>query len=97
MLKLPAEDGAYVYILRCCDQTLYTGWTINLKHRWEAHQSGKGAKYNKAHPPLACVYFELCEDRHAAMKREYEIKQLTRQEKETLIQAAKEYQKITMK
>lgn len=85
MLKLPETDGAYVYILRCCDQSLYTGWTTNLKQRWEAHKSGKGAKYTKAHPPLTCEYFEVCADRRAAMKREYEIKQLSRQEKEQLI------------
>ena len=89
MLNIPQEDGAYVYILRCCDQSLYTGWTTNLSRRWEAHKSGKGAKYTKAHPPLACVYYEVCPNRQSAMRREYEIKQLSHSDKEKLIKTMK--------
>jgi len=85
MLKLPHDKGAYVYILECSDHSYYTGWTTDLKARFLAHQQGKGAKYTKAHPPLACVYYESHPDRISAMKREYEIKQLSHQQKQSLI------------
>ena len=75
----------YVYILKCGDTSLYTGWTNNLEKRIIAHSSGKGAKYTKARLPVELVYYEEFEDKIAAMKREYEIKQLTRKEKLELI------------
>ena len=80
----------YVYILRCSDESLYTGWTNSLDKRIKAHNSGKGAKYTKARLPVELVYFEEYEDKIDAMKREYEIKQLTRVKKLKLI---KEYNK----
>lgn len=85
MLSLPEEDGYYVYILRCNNDSLYTGWTTNLKKRYDAHIQGKGARYTKAHPPIACVYYESLMDKCSAMKREYEIKQRTKQQKELMI------------
>lgn len=75
----------YVYILRCRDNSLYTGWTNNLERRIKAHSSGKGAKYTKARLPIELVYFEEFEDKIEAMKREYAIKQLKRKEKLILI------------
>lgn len=84
MLELPQIQGFYVYILLCKGNTLYTGWTTDIKKRYEAHVLGKGAKYTKAHPPIACVYYECCDDKIQAMKREYEIKQFTRSQKEAL-------------
>jgi len=75
----------YVYILRCCDNTLYTGWTTSLEKRLKAHNSGKGAKYTKARLPVEIVYFEEFDNKIEAMKREYAIKQLSRQEKLKLI------------
>ncbi|CUO37446.1 GIY-YIG nuclease family protein [Clostridium disporicum] len=75
----------YVYILRCNDDSLYTGWTNNLEKRLKAHSSGKGAKYTKARLPVDIVYYEEFEDKIDAMKREYEIKQLKRKEKLELI------------
>lgn len=75
----------YVYILRCRDNSLYTGWTNNLERRVKAHSSGKGAKYTKARLPIELVYFEEFEDKIEAMKREYAIKQLKRKEKLILI------------
>lgn len=76
----------YVYILRCADDSLYTGWTNNLDRRIKMHANGKGAKYTKARLPVELVYFEEYKDKIEAMKREYAIKQLKRKEKLMLIQ-----------
>jgi len=75
----------YTYILRCKDNSLYTGWTNNLEKRIEAHNAGKGAKYTKARLPVELVYYEKFETKEEAMKREFAIKQLTKREKEKLI------------
>ncbi|MDU2491824.1 MAG: GIY-YIG nuclease family protein [Clostridium celatum] len=75
----------YVYILRCNDDSLYTGWTNNLDKRIKAHSNGKGAKYTKSRLPVELVYFEEYEDKIEAMRREYAIKQLKRKEKLMLI------------
>lgn len=75
----------YVYILKCGDNSLYTGWTNNLEKRFKNHCSGRGAKYTKGRGPLELVYYEEFEDKSLAMKREYEIKQLTRKQKDELI------------
>jgi putative endonuclease len=76
----------YVYILRCSDNTLYTGWTSDLKRRVKVHNSGKGAKYTRARLPVELIYFEEFTYKKDAMKREYAIKQLSRQEKLNLIE-----------
>lgn len=75
----------YVYIVECNDNTLYTGWTTDLQKRIAAHNHGKGAKYTKARRPVKLVYYEEYADKSLALKREYAIKQLTRKEKELLI------------
>ena len=74
-----------LYILRCGDGTLYTGITTDVEKRLEAHRSGKGAKYTRGRGPLELVYSEECGDHSAALKRELEIKALTREEKNKLI------------
>ena len=79
----------YVSILRCNDDSLYTGWTNNLEKRIKAHSDGKGAKYTRARVPVELVYFEVFEDKIEAMKREYAIKQLKRKEKLELIKNSK--------
>lgn len=79
----------YTYIIKCSDNTLYTGWTTNLNRRLLAHNQGKGAKYTRSRTPVTLVYFEEFADKQSAMRREYEIKQLPRREKEKLI-ASKE-------
>lgn len=71
----------YVYIIKCGDGTLYTGWTNNLERRFKAHCEGKGAKYTKGRGPLELVYYEIFNDKSTAMKREYEIKQLNKTKK----------------
>ena len=75
----------YVYILRCGDNTLYTGVTDDVPRRLAAHRSGRGAKYTRGRGPLELVYTEQVPDKSAALCREYQIKRLTRQEKEALI------------
>ena len=79
----------YVYIIKCGDGSLYTGWTNDLKRRFENHCQGKGAKYTRGRGPLELVYFETFEDKKEAMKREYAIKKLKRQEKDKLIEGFK--------
>lgn len=76
----------YIYIVECKDGTLYTGWTTDLERRIKAHNSGKGAKYTRSRLPVVLRYYESFETKQEAMRREYEIKQLTRKEKEKLIQ-----------
>ena len=75
----------YTYILKCKDDSLYTGLTNDLKKRITSHNAGKGAKYTKARRPVELVYYEEFQTREEAMKREYAIKQLSRKEKEALI------------
>ena len=75
----------YVYILRCRDNSLYTGYTDDVKRRESVHNTGKGAKYTKTRLPVRLVYFEQYEEKSQALKREYAIKQLTKQQKEALI------------
>lgn len=75
----------YVYILKCADDTLYTGWTNNLEKRIATHNKGKGAKYTRARLPVELVYSEEFEDKIEAQKREYAIKKLKRNEKLKLI------------
>jgi predicted GIY-YIG superfamily endonuclease len=75
----------YVYMLRCGDGTLYTGVTDNVERRLAAHRSGRGAKYTRGRGPLELVYQEQVPDKSAALRREYQIKRLPKQEKEGLI------------
>lgn len=78
----------YTYMLRCRDNSLYTGWTNNIEKRLEDHNSGKGAKYTKARRPVELVYYESYETKEEAMRREWQIKQLKKSEKEELIKKA---------
>ena len=75
----------YVYMLRCRDGSLYTGWTNDLEKRLKAHNSGVASKYTRARLPAELVYFEEWESKEAAMSREWHIKRLTREEKLKLI------------
>ncbi len=79
------EQIWYLYILRCKDGTLYTGITTDVEKRLEAHRAGRGAKYTRGRTPLELVYRENCGTHSQALKREVEIKKLTRQEKQNLI------------
>ena len=78
----------YVYMLRCRDGSLYTGWTNDLEKRLKAHNSGTASKYTRTRLPAELVYFEEWESKEAAMSREWHIKRLTREEKLKLIDSA---------
>ncbi|MEM2999159.1 MAG: GIY-YIG nuclease family protein [Candidatus Bathyarchaeia archaeon] len=75
----------YVYILLCEDGSFYTGYTKNIDMRIELHVRGKGARYTRIHKPERVVYVELFDSRAKAMRREREIKKMTRQQKLDLI------------
>ena len=76
----------YVYIVKCSDNSLYTGITVDLERRVEEHNtSNKGAKYTKSRRPVHLVYSETQHDRSSASKRESTIKKLSRSEKLILL------------
>ena len=75
----------YVYIVRCKDDTLYTGYTNDIQRRIEEHNNGTGAKYTRGRTPVKLEYFEQYENKGAALSREHEIKKLSRVKKADLI------------
>mgnify|MGYP001191688983 CR=1 FL=1 len=84
------EDHKHiVYILKCRDNSLYTGYTNDLKHRIHMHSIGKGAKYTRGRGPFQLVYTEKFATKEEAMRREYRIKQMPRFEKLKLITSHK--------
>lgn len=72
-------------MVECSDHTYYTGWTNDLEKRIRAHNAGRGAKYTKPRRPVRLVYFEVFGTKEEAMRREWEIKQMSRREKERLL------------
>lgn len=84
------EKQNVTYMLRCSDGTLYTGWTNNLDKRLREHNAGQGAKYTRGRRPVTLVYAEMWDTKQEAMRREVQIKKLTRKEKEKLVSS---YQK----
>lgn len=80
----------FVYIVECSDKTLYTGYTSNLTQRLEQHNSNKqGARYTRMRRPVKLVFYEISSSRNKAMKREKDIKKLSRVEKLNLIKMFK--------
>lgn len=77
----------WVYIVRCCDGSLYTGMTVDVEHRIAEHNAGTVAKYTRSRRPVEVVYREACPDVSAALKREAAIKRMTRAQKLELIRA----------
>lgn len=75
----------FVYILECSDKTLYTGYTVDIKRRLLEHNNSKGARYTRGRTPVKLVYLEEYENLSLALKREFEIKQKTKQQKIELI------------
>lgn len=75
----------FVYLLRCVDDSLYCGYTNNLTKRVETHNRGKGAKYTRRRTPVTLVYSEEFKTKSEALKREHQIKKLSRKEKLALI------------
>ena len=84
-------ESNYVYILRCGDGSLYTGWTNHLEERVAAHQAGRGAKYTRGRGPVELVYWERFTTREEAMRREYAIKRLSRADKLKLIEKGRAF------
>lgn len=76
----------FVYIVRCSDNSLYTGYTNNIEVRINKYNAGKGAKYTKTRRPVVLVYQEMYDTKSEALRREYEIKTFTRQRKLKLIE-----------
>lgn len=74
-----------VYIVRCADGTLYTGYAVDLEQRCAAHNAGRGARYTAGRRPVTVVYAETFESVSEALKREHAVKRLTRAQKEALI------------
>ena len=74
----------YTYMLQCKDGTYYIGYTNDLEKRVKAHNEGKGAKYTKGRGPVELVYYEEYEEKSQAMRREWEMKRLSRSQKEEL-------------
>lgn len=81
----PNKQKYKIYILECSDATLYTGIATDLEARLETHRSGKGSKYVRSRQPFKLRYLEYAPDRSIASQREYEIKQMSKQQKTDLI------------
>ena len=75
----------FVYMLRCADRSLYTGYTTDVKRRVAVHNSGKGAKYTRARLPVRLVYFKEVSSMSEGLKLEYAIKKLNKKKKEDLV------------
>lgn len=85
-LKEVKKVAAYVYLLKCADETLYAGWTNDIEKRVDKHNQGLGAKYTRCRLPVSLVYWEELPDKSSALKREIALKKLTRKEKLALVE-----------
>ena len=84
----PLNKMNYTYIVECCDNSYYCGWTNDLEQRIRSHNAGKGGKYTRSRLPVKLVYYETFDTKEEAMSREWHIKQLTHSQKEELIEGA---------
>lgn len=84
------------YILKCSDNSLYTGWTNDIMHRLKMHNEGKGAKYTRGRGPVELVYLEEFDTKQEAMSKEAKIKRLTRKEKLLLIENYQQERKLNL-
>ena len=91
MPKPPTLPGAthFVYIVRCNDGTLYTGYARDPRARVAIHNTGKGARYTAGRRPVRLIYVEPCASLGAALSREHQIKSLTRLEKRRLVKRSR--------
>jgi putative endonuclease len=85
---------SYVYIVKCKDNTLYTGFTTDIERRITEHNNGVGSKYTKGRRPVKLVYLEEFDTKGEAMSREYEIKTFSREKKLSLIKTGGQYEEI---
>jgi predicted GIY-YIG superfamily endonuclease len=77
----------FLYILKCCDGTLYTGITNDLSRRVKQHNDGTASRYTRSRLPVRIVYQERCRNQSSALKKECRIKSLSRQEKKDYIKS----------
>jgi predicted GIY-YIG superfamily endonuclease len=77
----PSDVPWFLYILECNDGSLYTGITNDITKRVKKHNEGKGASYTRARRPVALLYYEICQNRSAALIRECAVKALPREKK----------------
>lgn len=82
-------SDAWVYMLRCADDSLYTGWSTDVVRRLERHRAGKASRYTASRLPVELVYEAAVEDRSAALREELRIKRLDRRAKLALIAGAR--------
>jgi len=94
-MHTPAQPGCFIYFLQCADGSLYCGATKSLPRRIQQHRAGKASRYTRSRLPVKLVYWENHQHWHEALKREYQLKQLTTKAKHKLI--AKGYAKQVMK
>lgn len=87
---METEKTHVIYILECKDGSLYTGYTNNLSRRLAMHEAGKAAKYTKGRGPFHLCYYQVFETKQQAMRAEYQMKQLNREQKIKHIQAFKQ-------
>ena len=85
MRNLSGVTDHWVYVIECADGSFYTGYTTDVERRVREHDCGEGAKYTRGRTPVELVHAEEFGSKSAAMSREYEIKQLSRAEKEALV------------
>lgn len=83
------QRSAFVYLLRCADGTIYTGWTFDVPHRVHAHQQGRGARYTRTRRPVRLMYSEELPSRRDAMRREIALKHWPRARKQALAKKPK--------
>lgn len=89
-------SGHFMYVLRCADGTLYTGYTVDVAARVDAHNAGTGAKYTAARLPVALEAAVAFESKHEAMSAEYRFKRLSREEKLDMISRAADEASFTL-
>ena len=85
---MTGDRSHFVYVLRCADDTLYTGYTTDVERRVAEHDAGEGAKYTRGRTPVDLRYVESFESRSAAMSREHAVKQLSRRQKAALVRGS---------
>jgi putative endonuclease len=78
--------AAYVYLLRCADDSLYCGWTTDVQRRLDAHAAGRASRYTASRLPVELAFAQPMADRGAARREEVRIKRLTRAQKLALVQ-----------
>jgi putative endonuclease len=80
-----SAKSTVVYIVQCADDSLYTGWTTDVERRVKEHNAGRGARYTASRRPVQLVFTEVQPDRRTAMRREQQIKRMSRVKKLNLV------------